>query len=196
MFEEDRWYPRLADMPGVVFAGSPGVQRSKLRGSNTRPRKSQWGLEWPEQNGEWSSPAQNHRKEFAELTTAQLAKNVWECLELPGTLSDWHFTLQDAVGELFRRRHIEPAALFLCEQFALIDLQLTHARPQAFLIDGERSNTGTYVSVTGMNTLVRIYRASDDLPQAIEIARHAESWGNVSLSKAADEMQALLDAGL
>lgn len=197
MFDEDRWYPRLADMPGVAFTGSPGVQRSKLRGSTTRARKADWGdgLDWPERNGEWGSPAQAHRQDFAELSTDRLVRNVWECLELPGTLGDWHFTLQDAAGELFRRRHSEPAALRHCEQFALIDLQLTQARPQAFLIDAAKSDSG-YVGVTSLNVLMRVYRAMDDLPSAVEISRRAESWGNESLGKAAEEMQALLDAGL
>lgn len=200
MFDDDRWYPRLADLPGMTFGGSPGIDRAKLRGSDARPRRREYDfgvvLEWPERNGESNSPASAHRQdEWAGLSTKRLAKNVWESLELPGTLGDWHFTLQDAVSELWRRRHTEPAALRLCEQFARIDLEMARARPEAFALEPGRSDQG-YVAVRAFDLLVRMYRAMDDLPRAIHIARHAETWGNQVLGKAADEMQALLDAGL
>ncbi len=88
-----------------------------------------------------------------------------------------------------------PAALRLCEQFALIDLQLARVRPQAFEIEAGRSEPA-YLTVHAFSVLVRMYRAMDDLPRAIAIARHAETWGNQGLAKAAEEMQALVDADL
>lgn len=196
MFDDDRWYPRLADMPGVEFAGSPGVDRTRLRGADVRPSKGSYGLEWPERNGQWQSPASGHLPDdWTSRTTEKLARGVWECLELPGTLGDWHFVLQAALSELWRRRHTEPAALNLCEQFCLIDLELAKARPQAFAINAGKPEEG-YLAVRAFDLLTRMYRAMDDLARAIAVARHAEQWRNQSLGKAADEMQALLEAGL
>lgn len=45
MFDEDRWYPRMADIPGIEFGGSPGVDRRKLRGADVRATKGSYGLD-------------------------------------------------------------------------------------------------------------------------------------------------------
>lgn len=198
MFDDDRWYPRLADMPGLKFTGSPGIDRSRLRGHDTRPRPRSYGTgwEWPEHDDQWTSPATAHGfQDWADKSSDQIARNVWECLELPGTLSDWHFTLQGAESELWRRRYSEPSALQVCEQFCLVTLDFASARPEAFQVEAGQPDKG-YLAVHAFGLLVQMYRAMDDLPAAVLVARRAEGWGNQVLGKAADELQALLDAGL
>jgi hypothetical protein len=51
------WFRRLGDIPGVVYAGSPMVDRTKLRGHEMVPKvisyeiegKRREGLSWPQE---------------------------------------------------------------------------------------------------------------------------------------------------
>jgi hypothetical protein len=120
------WYVRMADIPGIQFAGSPGVDRASLPEVRVRPRTESGFVLWPSPQGETSaSPA--HRRAFADLTPMsrdELVRWVWEGLELPGEPSDYHFLLQGAVERLWSRRRDDPDGLLLVETFAYLDLAL------------------------------------------------------------------------
>jgi hypothetical protein len=88
-----KWYARMADIPGIQFAGSPGVDRSSLGEARVRPRTESGFMLWPSpQGGTSASPA--HQRAFADMTRmgqGDLVRWVWEGLELPGEPSDYHF---------------------------------------------------------------------------------------------------------
>lgn len=197
MFDSKTWYPRLADVPGVEFAGSPGVKREGLRNASVRPSKTQWGLSWEYRGMSTSaSPSKEHiQDQLPDLPTPTLARKVWEALELPGTLADWHFLLMNASGTLWSRRRNEPGALLLCETFGSLDVQLAAAHPNEFLVDRSEPARG-YLSVPTFDVLINLYRAADALPRALEVATVASTFGGDKHPKAAAELAALIRAGL
>src|SRR5690242_2972974 len=96
------WYRRLADVPGVRYPGSPGVDRRRLPGHNAVPTVSGYEfdgkrtetLSWSTTDGITSaSPAQRHAIADQHVTTPAVLGRLREALELPGQASDYHFAL-------------------------------------------------------------------------------------------------------
>src|SRR5690349_12574980 len=95
-----RWYGRLADIPGVNYPGSPGVQRTRLPGCNLERRieRSDFGgrrhqyLSWQYRDGtsSSSSPAKSWESQLLPEDAAPEAslQHLYEVLELPGEASD------------------------------------------------------------------------------------------------------------
>src|SRR5438128_2270202 len=100
-----RWFKRLADVPDVGYPGSPGIDRRTLLGHDDQPKLEVWSdldgrqhewLNWPLRgvpDGSTSaSPASEHARELEDDASAEgILRNLYEALELPGTLSDYHF---------------------------------------------------------------------------------------------------------
>jgi hypothetical protein len=175
VYEDVRWAPRLADVPGIAFTGSPGVDRTKLKHHALRPTKEYGSLSWETRNG-WTSeaPAAAHRGE-RDIKPATLIRRTWEALELPGTAADWHYTLLDTTGQLWRLRTREPDHLAVCEQFCRIDIDLVRIRPEPFW-RGETARDG-FVSLPTFGILIKLLRAVDDLDEALAYARLGLQFG-------------------
>jgi hypothetical protein len=195
VYEDVRWAPRLADVPGVTFTGSPGVDRTKLKNHALRPNIGEYGLSWGDEDGDdWSSesPAASHRGE-RDLKVPALIKRTWESLELPGTAEDWHFALLEAVGQLSPGRRSDPAYLTVCEQFCRIDIDLVRARPEPFM-RGETAADG-FLSMATFRTLVKILRAVDDLEEALVYAKLGVEFGQ-GTEEDVEQIEAALGAGV
>ncbi|MEU6578307.1 hypothetical protein [Streptomyces sp. NPDC046805] len=159
----------MAAIPGVRFTGSPGVVREALAEARVRPEMSYGSLMWPTADGSTSAtPASQHVP--VEATGAALVTRVWEALELPGEAMDYHFVLQGAVDRLWSGRRTYPNGLALLEGFALLDLELMEAAPQAVSFD-----TGpvpaTFVHVTSVPRLVMLLEREGAFADALEVAR-------------------------
>lgn len=192
MFDETTWYPRLADVPGLDFAGSPGVDRSKLRQANKRPTKEYGSLFWETPDGGTSAaPASEHVASSRDLTTRMLVKRTWEALELPGLVSDWHFLLMNTARVLWNQRSVEPEFLAECETFCRLDLQLVTLFPQQFAFE-KRDDGREYVSIPTFPTLVKLLRGLDDLDGALEVARTGARFNPDALDRHVAELEALL----
>ncbi len=172
------WYARMADIPGIQFAGSPGVDRASLPEVRVRPRAESGFVVWPSPRGETSaSPA--HRRAFADLTLMsrdELVRWVWEGLELPGEPSDYHFLLQGAVERLWSRRRDDPDGLLLVETFAYLDLALVEAAPQAVVLDGADPARG-FVHILTLDRLLTLLEREGALREALALSRRAERFG-------------------
>lgn len=196
MFDETTWYPRLADVPGMDFAGSPGVDRSKLRRANLRPTKEYGSLFWETKDGESSaSPAYEHVDSGREVSTRTVVKKTWEALELPGVVSDWHFLLMNTARVLWNQRTTEPEYLAECETFCRLDLQLVALFPQQFRLDkrgDQRDDDREYLSIPTFPTLVKLLRGVDDLEGALEVARTGARFNPETLGRHVVELEALL----
>src|SRR5947208_77528 len=101
-----QWYPRFADVPGLRYPGSPGVDRTRLRGHNLKPRVDRYKWEGKQRTTlEWT---------YGDMSTSESPARMWETksrpgespgqtvlrrtrerLELPGTLTDYHFILAE-----------------------------------------------------------------------------------------------------
>ena len=149
------WFTRFGDIPGITYSlGSPEptAGRSRLAGSNERPwiqeRRSPEGklegrsLQWPGTPGRrgWEpshfghtwSPA--HRIAFNEPPEPSIAlPNLFEwltdALDLPGKALDYHFAIQFATENLWKRRDQDDFLQALVE-VATLDLLLVQAVPE------------------------------------------------------------------
>jgi hypothetical protein len=168
-----QWYQRMADIPGVGFAGSPGVIRASLPEANLRPsRGSGDTLHWKRHGGTTSaSPA--HDRAFTDLTrlsNEQLVPWVWEGLELPGGPSDYHFLLQGAMEQLWKRRRAQPEGLHVAETFGYLDLALVEAAPGCFLV-GKPDSDIDYYRFPSFELLLSLVEREGALREALALSR-------------------------
>ncbi len=163
------WFERMAAIPGVRFTGSPGVVREALTEARVRPKVSYGSLTWPSAEGRTSAtPASWHVP--VEASGTDLVTRVWEALELPGGAMDYHFVLQGAVDRLWSGRRSYPDGLELLEVFALLDLELMEAAPQAVSFDTGSVPT-SFVHVTSVPRLVMLLEREGAFTDALEVAR-------------------------
>ncbi|MEU6964984.1 hypothetical protein [Streptomyces chrestomyceticus] len=123
---------------------------------------------WPTPEGHTSAtPASQHVPYDAH--GEELVAGVWEALELPGSARDYHFVLQDAVDRLWRARHTYPAALERLEAFALLDLALMEAAPQAVSFDD--TDPVAYVRVSSVPRLINLLEREGAFAEALAVAQ-------------------------
>ncbi|MEU9397457.1 hypothetical protein AB0D86_46710 [Streptomyces sp. NPDC048324] len=163
------WFERMAAIPGVRFAGSPGVVRDALAEARVRPEVSYGSPMWPTTEGSTSAtPASRHVP--VEASGEDLVARVWEALELPGEAMDYHFVLQGAVDRLWSGRRSYPGGLELLEVFALLDLELMETVPQAVSFD-TGSNPTSFVHVTSVPRLIMLLEREGAFGDALGVAR-------------------------
>ncbi|MCD7444764.1 hypothetical protein K4B79_42005 [Streptomyces lincolnensis] len=186
------WFERMAAIPGVRFAGSPGVVREALDAARVRPEVSYGSLMWPSAEGSTSAtPASRHVP--VDVSGTDLVTRVWEALELPGEAMDYHFVLQGAVDRLWSGRRSYPDGLELLEVFALLDLELMEAAPQAVSFD-----TGpvpaSFVHVTSVPRLVMLLEREGALTDALEVARRLTRFdqGEDAVARLSEKLGALV----
>lgn len=154
----EKWFRRLAEVPGVGYEGSPSVDRSQLPGHDATPKIERYNYDgerhvsvmWPMKDGSTSaSPA--HRWETKPRrgeTEAQTAlRQLRETLELPGTLSDYHFAIQHCHDALRGDAREEPWVLEEVERLCWLDIRLIENYPQT--ITNEYGGDRTYFGVSG-----------------------------------------------
>lgn len=174
----DMWYPRMADIPGISFTGSPGIKRSELSNAGVRPRTDHGYIAWPSASGTTSaSPA--HDRAFADLSRlsrGELVRWVWEGLELPGLPSDYHFLLQGAVKQLWSGHRDAPEGLHFLEVFGYLDLALIEAAPQTVRLP-DTHPTGGFVHVTSLELLLSLLEREGAVREALELSGRAAKFG-------------------
>ncbi|MGW2871631.1 hypothetical protein [Kitasatospora sp. NPDC001225] len=169
------WFERMAAIPGLSFTGSPGVVRESLPGANDRPDESYGSAMWPTPEGSTSAtPASRHVPR--EARGPELAVRVWEALEIPGSAMDYHFVLQHAVSQLWADRRSDPDALELLEVFALLDLELMEADPQAVSFDFT-DDEHSFVRVSSVPQLIDLLEREGALSEALGLARRLARFG-------------------
>jgi hypothetical protein len=175
-----KWFRRLAEVPGVGYEGSPGVDRTKLPGHDTVPKIDRYDYDverreymmWPMKDGSTSaSPAKNwETKPRRGETEAQTAlRQLRETLELPGTLSDYHFAIQHCHDELRVDAREEPWVLEEVEQLCWLDIRLIEKYPET--ITNEYGGDRTYFGVSAFHRLIEMYEREGFLRGALEVAR-------------------------
>ncbi|GAA4145662.1 hypothetical protein GCM10022285_50820 [Streptomyces tunisiensis] len=105
----------------------------------------------------------------------ELIARVWEALELPGSAMDYHFVLQNAVERLWSTRRAHPAALELLEVFALLNLELMEAAPEA--VSFEDMEAGKFVRVTSVPRLIGLLEREGAFVEALAVARRLVRFG-------------------
>lgn len=185
----DTWFGRMADIPGIQFRGSPGVDRSRLPEVNMRPSTSYGYLHWPTSDGTTSaSPA--HRRwtvDMRSMAPDALVHWVWEGLEVPGLPSDYHFLLQGAVERLWAARASYPIGLQHVEAFASADLMLIEAVPQIALRDNARPSEG-FLRISSLDVLLTLLEQEGAVREALALSRRAQRIGGEAFVR--DDLEA------
>ena len=181
----EKWYSRLAEVPKLGYEGSPGVDRTRLPGFNLKPRieRYEWdgmiheSLSWPLKNGSTSAaPAtQLESSPLPGETPARTSlRHCHEALELPGTLSNYHFIIQGAHESIWKYRRREPWVVEEAERLCWLDLRLIQAYPEAITFDefnkGEETN---YPRVLAFYRLINLYETEGYLQEALDVAKLA-----------------------
>jgi len=175
------WFRRLADIPGMRFEPHQTLDRTKLRGHDSVPKvevyefdgKPYQSLLWSINNGETSaSPARQHAlREYGGVSSTKLIRNAYQCLELPGCPSDYHFLIQSCAQELWKRRREEPCVLEDVENLCWLDIQLIQTRPD--VITDEFAGEPKFYNVVAFSTLIEMYEREGFLQEAEEVAARA-----------------------
>jgi hypothetical protein len=129
-------------------------------------------MSWPTKGGSTSaSPAKNwETKPRRGETEAQTAlRQLRETLELPGTLSDYHFAIQHCHDELRGDAREEPWVLEEVERLCRLDIRLIEAYPKT--ITSEYGGDRTYYGVSAFHQLTGMYEKEGFLREALEVAR-------------------------
>lgn len=115
-----RWYRRLADIAGVNYPGSPGVQRMRLPNHNIKPEIQRYDVGgrrheaffWRYCDG--TSSSASPAKSWDDQSPAQdaapetILHHLYEVLELPGEAADYNFALQSCWERLWNQRRAHP----------------------------------------------------------------------------------------
>ena len=171
------WFPCFAAIPGVDYTAPAGVNAAALPGYGARPEVHRYeafppALIWADTS---ESPAREHAyRALRGRSLDALLTRVAEVLELPGEPTDYHYSIQDAIGQLYKRRNREPHALGDMERLCWLDIALVQAQPQAFLIGGD--NPG-YVTVFAFQRLLELYTREGLLGDAMRVLEIAHRYG-------------------
>ncbi|MBP2351733.1 hypothetical protein JOF29_002816 [Kribbella aluminosa] len=189
----DVWFGRMADIPGIRFHGSPGIERSRLPEANLKPSTEYGSLHWPISGGMTSaSPAQQRSSvDMGSMDPGALVHWVWEGLEVPGQPSDYHFLLQGAVTRLWAARASYPVGLQHVEIFGYTDLALIEAVPQIALVDIARPSQG-FLRISSLAILLTLLEQEGAVREAHALSRRAQRFGGEAFLR--DDLEAKVAA--
>lgn len=176
----EEWFRGIGDIPGMVYRTNSRVSRASLPGIDAHPevrsytsydgvvRESLW---WPTHEGESGvPPARTWMSEVgtSELSTEALLQRLYESLELPGTASDYHFSIQGTVDTLWSRRRDEPAVRATIEELAWLNIRLIQGYPAA--VTYESPDGPSFYGITSFGRLVSLYEREGAWRDALAVS--------------------------
>ena len=183
-----RRFQRLATVPGVSYIGGSEVNQKNLSGNASEPPvpvgtyegKREESLSRTTRDGSTSaSPTQqrNAKPPKNESPAEGAWRQLQERLELPGTLSDYHFAIQSCQEELWKLRREEPWVLVRIEELCWLNIRLIEAYPATIAYqttDGKQ----LYARVSAFYRLIYLYEREGFLHEALDVAQRAVRLGN------------------
>lgn len=193
----EKWFPRLGDVPGITYVND-SIDRTRLTGHDSIPRIERFNFDgrvhesmsWPTKDGSTSaSPANTWNTKPLEGETAgqTVLRQLRETLELPGTLSDYHFAIQHGHDELRANAREEPWVFEEVERLCWLDIKLIQQYPETITLEPitiqdeelarlamERRGERTYFSVSAFHQLISLYEREGYLKEALDVAKIAE----------------------
>ncbi len=180
--KEEKRFRRFAEIPGINYQSPAGFDFTQLPERSAVPQiefydfdgKRHQPMQWKTATGSTgASPAKRWEilARTGESEAARILRQVYETLELPGTLTDYHFALQNASQELQNHIRQEAWVLSAVEQICRWNIRLIETHPET--ITYESDNGTHYFRVTAFNKLIGMYEKEGYLSEALEIARIA-----------------------
>ena len=181
---DERWFPRFAEIPGIKYETPPNLDFSALPGRGRVPEieyyningKRHVSLNW--KSGDIitsASPAHEWKTlpRGGESPAATLLRQVYETLELPGILSDYHFAIQHAHEALRKYVGKEIWVPAYIEKLCLLDVQLLDKYPETIVFESIK-NEIHYARASAFTRLIDLYEKEGYLREALQIAKIAE----------------------
>ncbi len=192
------WFLSLADVPGISYTSPQDVDRAALLGHDVVPRVFEYGFDsemrrslmWPTPDGgeTGASPArQRAYDDQADTSARNELRRLREMLELPGTLSDYHFAIQRTAETAYKGRQDDQDLVGKAERLWWLDIELVEAHPCTV-----EHSPGEFYRVTAYERLLQLYEGEGYLTEALEIAERATSLGQQHLSPAVERLRANL----
>lgn len=193
----EKWFPRLGDVPGIQYVNQ-AVDRARLLGHDFVPRIEQFEFDgrvhesvyWPTKDGSTSaSPAKTWETKPLEGETAgqTVLRQLRESLELPGTLTDYHFAIQHGHDALRSNAPEEPWVFEEVERLCWLDIKLIEQYPETITVEPitiqdeelaklamERRGERRFFAVSAFHLLIGLYEREGYLNEALEVAKIAE----------------------
>ena len=197
----ETWFRRLAEVPGIEYKTDPVIDRTQLPGHDAAPKIDRYdfdgrrheSMSWPMEGGSTgTSPAQawktQPRKGETEAQTT--LRQLREALELPGTLSNYHFLIQSCHDALRGFAREDPWVLEEVERLCLLDIRLINRYPETITpepitIDDDelrklaaerRQGMRSFAYVTAFHQLIRLYEREGYLHEALEVANIGQKY--------------------
>jgi hypothetical protein len=181
---DERWFPRFAEIPGIKYDAPPNLDFSALPGRDKIPRieyynfdgKRHVSLDWKSGDITTSaSPAHEWKTlpRAGESQAATILRQVYETLELPGILSDYHFAIQHAHEALRKYVGKEIWAPAYIEKLCLLDVQLLDKYPETIVFESIKDEIH-YARASAFARLIDLYEKEGYLRDALQIAKIAE----------------------
>lgn len=191
----EKWFRRLAEVPGIEYKPDPAIDRTRLPGHDAVPKIDHYefdgerleSMDWPTKDGSTSSsPAATwETKPIKDETEGQTAfRQLQERLELPGTISDYHFEIQRGHGALWARAREEPWVLEEVERLCWLDIRLINEYPETITLEpiriddehlaklaAERRADRNFFGVDAFHQLISMYEREGYLREAFEVAK-------------------------
>lgn len=193
-----KWYPRFADIPGVQYVPFVPTNQENLWGRGARPEVERYSFDgkqhdsvmWPTAEGGYTSasPAKQHSFMESDPTPDATLTHLSEVLELPGTASDYHFTLQGAHENLWRHRRSQPYLYDTIEAICRLDIALVTLLGQDMYGDSP-------FAVSAFGRLAGMYEVEGRLNEALTVYEQAEAQGHFVRNNLGDHLRAVLRAG-
>ena len=131
-------------------------------------------LTWPMITGTGRTSASPAKQWTAQLqngeTTAQTRlRQLYESLELPGELLDYHFVIQGCCSALWGLRREEPWVLGAVEQVCWLDIRFIQVYPDIV----QANNDQGFLSVLPFRYLISLYEQEGYLAEALHVTEFA-----------------------
>lgn len=180
------WFRRFGDIPGITYTKPAEIDPGTLEGYAAVPERIAFELDGKRRESfNWSyvgmssssSPAHSRAfgPELAKATGAEVTRNCYEGLELPGEASDYHFLIQHTATELWGRRRKDPGLIGEAERLFRLDIELVDARPDA--ASNEYGEEPRFYQMAAFPTLISLLEREGALHEALEVAEHALRYG-------------------
>lgn len=184
-----RWYESFAGVPGVEYSPPAEATKAELAGRRKRPTSgSRDVLSWPTRDGSTSqAPASEWAERIEKGGLRSAVKRLYEALELPGELVDYHFAIQSCISRLWRERAHGADLMPDLEGLCWLSVALVEAHPS--VIAFPESDTD-FLNMEAYQCLVNLRRREGHVREALEIAERGSKLGQRC---GVDELRALVD---
>lgn len=180
-------YTRLADFEALGYQTPPGIDRRTLPKHDLRPNVSTYSsfdgkprvsVMWDAGNG--VSTSQSPAAAWGnfgpmDIPWPDVLRRLFEALELPGSISDYHIAIRRTYDALWDRRRQDPEVLPELERLCLLDLRLMEIVPE--LARHSDDYMPHVANVPSIRHLIRLYEREGFIAEAIDIARRGVALG-------------------